>query len=101
MDSDQCSIHWLQGPPDLEIMLEFMACKCNKICKLPSCQCLVNSFKRHLQTYETWIRIKKMIIYLEWRGSMITLKMPIQNEMLIFLGSIVSINYANQVITCT
>ena len=52
MDSDQLSIDWLQGPPDLEMMLEFMACKYNKICKLPSCQCLMNSFKCQLQTYE-------------------------------------------------
>ena len=35
MDSDQFSIGWLQGPPDLEMMLEFMACKCSKLCKLP------------------------------------------------------------------
>ena len=26
--------------------------KCSKICKLPSCQCLVNSFKFQLQAYE-------------------------------------------------
>ena len=51
MDSDQLSIEWLQGPPDRE-MLKFMACKCSKICKLPSCQCLVNSIKCQLQTYE-------------------------------------------------
>ena len=52
MDSDQLSIYWLQGPPDLEKMLEFMACKCRIIRKLPSCQCLVNSFRCQLQTYE-------------------------------------------------
>ena len=52
IDSDQLSIDWLQGPPDLEIMLEFMASKCSKICKLPSCQCLMNNFKCQLQTYE-------------------------------------------------
>ena len=52
MDSDQLSIEWLQGPPDLEIMLEFMACKCSKIYILPPCQYLVNSFKWQLQTYE-------------------------------------------------
>ena len=34
------------------MMLEFMACKCSKICKLPSSQCLVNNFKCQLQTYE-------------------------------------------------
>ena len=42
-----------------------------------------------------------MLIYLEWRDWMITLKIPIQNEMLIFLGPIVSINYAYKGITCT
>ena len=35
-----------------EIMLEFMACNCSKICKLPSCQCLMNNAKCKLQTYE-------------------------------------------------
>ena len=52
IDSDQLSIEWLQGPPALEIMLEFVACKYSKICKLLSCQCLVNNFKYQLQTYE-------------------------------------------------
>ena len=45
MDGDQLSIEWLREPPAPEIVLEFMACKCNKACKLPSCQCLVNNFK--------------------------------------------------------
>ena len=66
-----------------------------------NCQCLVNSFKCQLQTYETWIRMKELLIHHEWRGWMIKLKKPIQKEMLIFLGSIVSINYAYKVITCT
>ena len=52
MDSDQLSMYWWQEPPDREMILEFMACKCNKICKLPSCQCLVNNFKCQLQIYE-------------------------------------------------
>ena len=67
MDSAQFSTDWLQRPPGLELMLVFMACKCSKTCKLPSCQCLVNSFKCHLQRYETWTRMTKMLIYLEWR----------------------------------
>ena len=100
MDSDQFSIDWLQRPPDLELMLEFMVCKCSKTCKLPLCQCVLNNSKCYMQIYETWIWMKKMLIYLEWRGWMITMKIPIQNEMLIFLGSIVSINYAYKVITC-
>ena len=100
MDSAQFSTDWLQRPPDLELMLEFMACKCSKTCKLPSWQCLVNNFKCHLQTYETWTSMKKMLIYLEWRVWISTMKIPIQNEMLIFLGSIVSINYAYEIITC-
>ena len=45
MDGDQLSIEWLRGPPAPEIVLEFMACKCTKVCKLPLCQCLVNNFK--------------------------------------------------------
>ena len=98
MDSVQFSTDWLQRPPDLELMLEFKACKCSKT-KFPLCQCLLNNFKCHLQTYETWTRMKEMLIYLEWRGWMITMKIPIQNEMLVFLGSIVSISYAYIVIT--
>ena len=100
MDSAQFSTDWLQRPPDLELVLELMACKCSKTCKLPSCQCLMNGYKCHLQTYETWTRMKKKLIYLEWRGWMITMMLPIQNEILIFVGSIVSINYAYKVITC-
>ena len=102
MESDQLSIHWLQGPPDLEIMVEFIACKCSKICKLRSCQCLMNSFKCQLHKHtKTWIKVTKMLLHLEWRGWKITLKIPIQNEMLTCLGSIVSISYSYKVITCT
>ena len=52
MDREKLSIDCLQGLPDLEIILEFMAFKCSEICKLPSYQCLVNSFKCQLKTYE-------------------------------------------------
>ena len=45
MEGDQLSIDWLQGPPAPEVVLEFMACKCSKLCKLPSCQCMVNSLR--------------------------------------------------------
>ena len=45
--------------------------------------------------------MKEMPIYLEGRGWMTTLMIPIQNEMLIFLGLIVSLCYAHKVITYT
>ena len=45
---------------------------------------------------KTWMKMKIMLIYHEWRSWMITLKITIQTEMLIFIGSIVSISYAKK-----
>ena len=44
LEEDQLSVEWMRGRPAPEIVLEFMACKCVKHCKLPSCQCLSNGF---------------------------------------------------------
>ena len=36
------AIKWMNGDPAPDAVLEFLACKCKKACKLPSCVCLAN-----------------------------------------------------------
>lgn len=38
-------LDWKRGPPAPLAVLELMACKCVRICKLPDCSCLANRLK--------------------------------------------------------
>ena len=38
-------IDWMRGPPAPFAVLELMACKCVRTCKLPDCSCLANKLK--------------------------------------------------------
>ena len=38
-------LDWMRGPPAPMAVLELMACKCVKTCRLPGCPCLTNNFK--------------------------------------------------------
>jgi hypothetical protein len=38
-------ILWMTGSPAPQAILEFISCKCSRICQLPGCQCLSNGLK--------------------------------------------------------
>lgn len=38
-------LDWMRGPPAPLAVLELMACKCARTCKLPDCTCLANRLK--------------------------------------------------------
>ena len=40
IEDGQLTIHWMQGPPAPDVILEFMSCKHSRIHKHPSCPCL-------------------------------------------------------------
>ena len=39
------TLKWMEGSPAPDVVLELMACACNKECKLPKCQCLAYGIK--------------------------------------------------------
>ncbi|CAG9825679.1 unnamed protein product [Phaedon cochleariae] len=41
----QLSIKWMRGAPAPEAVLELLSCSCSKLCRLPSCTCMVNQLK--------------------------------------------------------
>ena len=41
-DDDKLAIHWMRAPPAPDVVLELLACKCVRSCKLPECTCLTN-----------------------------------------------------------
>jgi hypothetical protein len=36
------SIRWMNGEPAPDVVLEFLSCKCPRVCKLPTCLCMSN-----------------------------------------------------------
>ena len=36
------AIHWMRTPPAPQMVLDMLACKCARSCKLPNCSCLAN-----------------------------------------------------------
>ena len=44
-DGDMLTVEWMKGPPALDVVLEFLSCKCSKECKAPTCPCAFNGFK--------------------------------------------------------
>ena len=44
-DDGQLVIHWMRTPPAPDVVLELLACKCLRCCKLPNCTCLTNGLK--------------------------------------------------------
>ena len=45
LEDDQLKIDWMKGPPAPDAVLEFLACKCTKVCRPPGCQCITNGIK--------------------------------------------------------
>ena len=41
----ELQLHWMDGKPAPEAVLELLACKCTRSCKLPNCVCLSNGLK--------------------------------------------------------
>ncbi|KAJ8364810.1 hypothetical protein SKAU_G00136410 [Synaphobranchus kaupii] len=44
-DKGMLMLDWMRGPPAPMAVLELMACKCGRPCKLPDCSCLANKLK--------------------------------------------------------
>ena len=41
----QIVIDWMVGLPAPPVVMELIACKCNRVCKAPECQCVTNALK--------------------------------------------------------
>ncbi|KAG0722326.1 hypothetical protein GWK47_044675 [Chionoecetes opilio] len=41
-EDGKLNILWMRSAPAPEVVLELLACKCSRVCKLPDCACLVN-----------------------------------------------------------
>lgn len=41
-EDGKLKILWMRSAPAPEVVLELLACKCSRLCKLPDCRCLVN-----------------------------------------------------------
>ena len=41
-DDGKLAIHWMRSPPAPDAVLELLACKCVRSCKLPKCTCIAN-----------------------------------------------------------
>ena len=41
-EDGKLNILWMRSTPAPEVVLELLACKCSRVCKLPDCTCLVN-----------------------------------------------------------
>lgn len=44
-EEDSLTIKWMCGDPAPIAVLEFLACSCSRVCKLPNCSCLANGLK--------------------------------------------------------
>ena len=45
-ESDQLVVvHWMEGQPAPDAVLDLLACNCTKKCSLPKCVCMVNGLK--------------------------------------------------------
>ena len=44
-DTEQLVVHWMDGQPAPQAILDLLACNCAKKCELPKCECMVNRLK--------------------------------------------------------
>ena len=42
---EELQFDWMEGRPAPEAVLDLLACRCTRSCKLPNCVCLVNGLK--------------------------------------------------------
>jgi len=45
VQEDGLKIKWMNGDPASVTVLEFLACSCSRICKLPNCSCISNGLQ--------------------------------------------------------
>ena len=38
-------VHWMDGEPAPQAILDLLACNCTRTCQLPSCECMANGLK--------------------------------------------------------
>lgn len=44
-ESEQLVVHWMEGQPAPDAVLDLLACSCTKKCTLPKCVCMTNGLK--------------------------------------------------------
>ena len=44
-EEEHLIVHWMDGQPAPEAVLDFLACVCPKKCALPKCACMTNGLK--------------------------------------------------------
>ena len=42
---DHLVVHWMDGQPAPQAILDLLACNCAKKCELPKCECMANGLK--------------------------------------------------------
>ena len=42
IEDGELSVHWMDGQPAPNAVLELLSCKCSRMCKLPECCCMSN-----------------------------------------------------------
>ena len=45
VDSGQLVVHWMDGEPAPQAILDLLACNCTRTCQLHSCECMANGLK--------------------------------------------------------
>ena len=45
IEDGKLDICWMTGSPAPDVVIEFLSCKCSRVCKLPICTCLVSGLK--------------------------------------------------------
>ena len=43
--NEQLVLHWMDGQPAPQAILDLLACNCPRKCELPKCECIVNGLK--------------------------------------------------------
>ena len=43
--NEQLVVHWMDGQPAPQAILDLLACNCAKKCELPKCECMLNGLK--------------------------------------------------------
>ena len=56
---EQLVVHWMEGQPAPEAVLDLLECSCHRKCELPTCVCLSNRFSCtdmcRLQDSDNWV----------------------------------------------
>ena len=45
LDGRQLVVHWMEGKPTPQAILDMLTCNCTRTCQLPSCECMANGLK--------------------------------------------------------